>query len=447
MIHVGLDFGTSNSSIARLKEDQVELFELDPGGINPRMLRSFIYITREQETFVGTEAVARYQALETGRPVLWESRHMGEVQMVVGGGGGPIIYWDDMFIQVDTAARGRLIQSIKSALRIPGYEGTEIFEQFYPVEDLIAILLGALRERCEAATGEQVTGVVLGRPVKFSDEPEVDARAQQTLEQAARQAGFEDIRFEYEPVAAAYLYHRQTGERQPVLVFDFGGGTLDMTVINAGGDEPPEVLATHGVLLGGDDLDRALLQPLKKHFGEGAKLRDRTPLPAHLMGMLDSWQTMVLLSRPEYRGILRAARRGSAPQAIQRLENLVYRNLGFTLFQAIETAKIQLSAAATAELEIDQDGLRLRDLLTRTQFEGLIRTELDRCDQALTEVLHLAGLQADQIQAVLRTGGSAEIPAISRLLGDRLGYDRLRPLNPFETIVGGLAVQAGAMNR
>ena len=450
MLHVGLDFGTSNSSIALYQDGKIRLFELDPGSINPRMLRSFIFVNRAQEHFTGSEAVRQYQKLETGRPVYWETRHLGEIQMVVGGGGsGPIIYWDDLFVQVDTAAEGRLIQSIKTALRNPAYEGTEVMGKYYRVEELIAILLRDLRAKCALTTGIEPDGVVMGRPVKFSDEPDVDARAQARIEAAARLAGFDEVHFEYEPIAAAYVFHQQTAERQPVLVFDFGGGTLDFTVMEVGGKYPPggsetpRVLSTLGVLLGGDDLDRAILQPLKKFFGEGATLRNRTPLPAHLMGMLDSWQTMVLLSRPEYKSILRDARRGSEPDSIQRLETLVNKNLGFSLFQEIERSKIKLSSEATAYIQMETEGLRLKDLITRPQFERLIAQYVEQVNAALDETLHLSGLRADQIQAVLRTGGSSEIPAFIRLLGDKFGHDRLRELSPFETIVGGLAIKAG----
>ena len=212
---VGLDFGTSNSSIARALDGKIQLFELDPGALNPRMLRSFIFVNRAQESFVGAEAVAQYQELETGRPVYWESKSMGQVKMVVASGGSsPIVYWDDMIVRIDAGAQGRLIQSVKTGLRTPAYKGTDIFGTFYPVEQLIGILLTALKERAENATRERITGAVIGRPVKFSDDPEIDRRAQTKIEAGAELAGFSEIEFEYEPVAAAYVYHTATPERQ-----------------------------------------------------------------------------------------------------------------------------------------------------------------------------------------------------------------------------------------
>ena len=209
-----------------------------------------------------------------------------------------------------------------------------------------------------------------------------------------------------------------------------------------GGSQPPEVLATRGVLVGGDDLDRALLQPLKPKFGDGATLRNRQPIPAHLFDLLDSWQTMVLLSRPEYRSLLRNARRGTNPQAVKRLEDLVNKNLGFALFQQIEQAKIELSSAATAFIELDRREFHFKELVTRPQLERLIQRYVDQVDREVDAVLEESGLSVDQVQAVLRTGGSAEIPAFIRMLGGKFGHDRLRPLNPFETIVGGLAIRA-----
>ncbi len=215
-----------------------------------------------------------------------------------------------------------------------------------------------------------------------------------------------------------------------------------MTVMEVGGGLSPKVLATHGVLLGGDDFDRMLMKPLKKYFGEGATLRNRAPLPAHLMGMLDSWQTMVMLSRPEYRSVLRDARRGRDPESIKRLETLVYKNLGFLLFQEIEKAKIAISDGATAYIHLQTADLHIKELVSRPQFERLIAPYIEQVDQALDEVLVQSGLKTDKIQAVLRTGGTSEIPAFVRLLTRKFGYDRMRQLSPFETIVGGLAIKA-----
>ncbi|MCB9134216.1 MAG: Hsp70 family protein [Anaerolineales bacterium] len=459
MIYVGMDFGTSNSSIARFEQGQIQFFEIDPKNINPHLLRSFIYMTRSYEHFLGTEAIEQYLESETGRPVYWETVKVGTIENVWAGvpstGGEAIHEIRDVTAEVDTAAYGRLLQSIKTTLRRPNIfthgrsdsPRVQVFDRLYPVEDLIALLMQAMRKGAEKALGKPVEGVVIGRPVKFSDEPGADEKAEGLLRLAAQFAGFKEISFELEPVAAAHVYHRQAVTRENLLVFDFGGGTLDLTVMKVGGDEPMEILATHGVLLGGDDLDRALIRPLKRYFGEGATLADGSPLPAHMTEMLESWQMMVNLSRPRYYNIFVQAKKGSHPEAIHRLEQLVRANLGFALFQELEQAKIRLSTENKTRIHFAINGAEIEEWITRTQFEGLIREELEMAAEAVDTVLAKSGLSADQIHAVLRTGGSGEIPAFIEMLAARFGPDRLRALNPFETITGGLAIKAAEIER
>jgi hypothetical chaperone protein len=460
VINVGLDFGTSNSSIAAFQDGNLRLFQVDPGNpTSSQLLRSFIYLDRNYDFFVGSEAIHRYLESETGRPSFWQTRSVGTIKNVWGGtpttGGAPIIEEREVVIEVDVAAKGRLLQSIKTALRRP-LEKTirdewmtpriQVFERLYPVEDLIAMLMHALRDHAEKSTGEQVEGVVLGRPVKFSDDDATEANAQRVLAEAARFAGFKHVDFELEPVAAAYTYHRTVSERELVMVFDFGGGTLDFTVMEVGGAEAPRVLATHGVLVGGDDLDRALMRPIRKHFGDGATFRDGRPLPAHLASMLESWQTMVNLSRPRYREMMRDARGGSDPRAIKNLEELVRHNLGFQLFQELEQSKIRLSGDELTDINFAVNGIRIVEPVSRREFETFIWSELEQAEAGIQEVLLKSGLKAEQIGAVLRTGGTSEVPAIIQLLANHFDPGKIRAISPFTSIVGGLAIRASEMN-
>src|SRR5262249_27401042 len=155
----------------------------------------------------------------------------------------------------DEAAFGRLLQSIKTALRNELYSGTQIFDRFYTLDELIALVLTKLKDAAEKQLGQECTEVVVGRPVKFSDKEWVSKRAEEIIYKGARQAGFKEISFQAEPIGALYVYHAATPIRQLVLVFDFGGGTLDLTVAEVGGGIAPKVLASRGVLVGGDDLD------------------------------------------------------------------------------------------------------------------------------------------------------------------------------------------------
>lgn len=439
---VGIDFGTSNSSIALYEDEKLSLFKLDTQNQNPYVLPSFTYINREHDVTVGVKAIETYLEEETGRRPVWETRNLGEVEITVAGAGSsPIIYMQDINVEIDVAANGRLLQSIKTGLRDAKYEGTQIFDRFYTVEELIAILLTQLREKCEQKINRKVEDVVLGRPVKFSDDPVIDKRAQQKIYEAAKLAGFRNIIFELEPIGGAYLYHQNQTQQENVIIFDFGGGTLDMTVIEVGGTTPPKTIATQGVLLGGDDLTAVLMRRLFQFFGEGSSMPDGLPFPTHVFNMLYSWQNMIELSRPKFADIFSQAKLGSDPIGVLRLETLVNEKLGFKLFRDLETAKINLSSDYMTTISFFENELIFKELVLRTHFEKLIQEELEMVDKALDELMLKSGLKPDQIQAVLRTGGSSEVPIFIERLSDRFGFDRIKEINPFTTIVGGLALK------
>lgn len=440
---VGVDFGTSNSSIGLYQDQKLQFFSLDSGHINPNILPSLAYITREHQVSVGSRAVEDYLEQETGRRPVWGKQNLGAIEITVAGAGkGPIVYKQPVIVDVDVAAKGRLLQSVKTILRDAKYEGTQIFGRFYTVEELVAILLAELRRKCEAATEQPVERVVMGRPVKFSDDQQTDSRAEQILADAARLAGFKEVVFELEPIGGAYLFHQNQTERQNILVFDFGGGTLDMTIIEVGGAQPPKTIATQGVLLGGDDLTAVLVQNLYHYFGKGSLLADGLPFPSHIFQMLNNWQNIVELSRPQYAQIIEQAKHGSDSLGAQRLENLANKKLGFKLFRELERVKIGLSSSHFMAMSFMEEELKFSETILRTRFEKQIEKEVQMVDEAIDELMHKSGLKAEQIQAVLRTGGSSEIPVFINLLARRFGEDRICGIDSFTTIVGGLALKA-----
>jgi hypothetical chaperone protein len=445
---VGLDFGTSNSSVGVFEDNRLQLFKLDSANVNPYVMPSYTYITRDQQIYVGVEAVQKFLEQETGRRPRWERRNLGVLEMTVASDvSDAITYYDDITVEIDVAAQGRLLQSIKTGLRDPKYGGTQVFERYYSIEELIAILLRQLREKCEREIKQPVWQVVIGRPVKYADDEETDVRAQQKMLEAARLAGFKEVVFELEPIGGAYLYHQQTAQREKIMVFDFGGGTLDMTVVEVGGSQPPVTIATHGVLLGGDDLTSALMRKLFRFFGENSRMADGLPFPAYIFSMLYSWQNMVELSRPQFAPIFKSARDGSDPDGIQRLETLINQKLGFQLLRDLDQLKIKLSKDYYAWLDFNRGDLQLKELILRSRFEELIQQDVERVGRAVDELLKKSGLQNNQIQAVLRTGGSSEIPIFINLLADRFGLEKIKNIDPLTTVVGGLAVKGYELSR
>src|SRR5512135_2460297 len=362
----GIDFGTTNSAIAFFDGRELHRPTLDPGSDNPLVLPSLLYIDRQQQPTAGLAAALKYLHNETGRRATWEKRRVGEIDVVASG----VSYVQTVHVLVDTGAQGRLLQYIKTALRDPGYDGTQVFDRFYTVDELIALILRHLKASAEQQLETECQSVILGRPVKFSSDPAVSARAQEILYKAARLAGFAEIGFEMEPIGALYFYHRTSSQRELALIFDFGGGTLDLTLAEVGGPTPPNIIATLGVLVGGDDLDKRLMQHLLKYFG-GMPRPGRRALPPDVLDLLENWQTMPLLSRPHFLKILNEYRAAN-PTGIDALLTLVTRNLGFQLFREIEQTKIRLSEAALAELKFQYSNIDLRETITRYKFEDLI---------------------------------------------------------------------------
>lgn len=438
-MRLGIDFGTTNSSISHYDGDKLHRVVLDPQSDNPHVLPSLIYINRAQHAAVGTAAAAEYLSHETGRLAHWERRRIGEIDVVA----ADMSFVRTVHAMVDTAAQGRLLQYIKTALRDPTYEGTQVFGRFYTADELIAVLLSALKERAQQAFGADSDAVVIGRPVRFSDSPAITARAEEILYKAARWAGFREIGFELEPVGAAYHYHRTAPERQTAFIFDFGGGTLDFTVAQVGGGASPQILGTHGVLVGGDDLDRRIMQSLHSHFGADARLDGKPVLPPYLFDWLDNWQSMPILSRPDYVRLMDEGMRASTDRkAIAALRALVTRNLGFKLFREIEHAKKSLSEKWVTPLRMNEEAIELEVTLTRRDFERLISRQVKKVEEGVSTALELANLRPAQVDVVLRTGGTSAVPVFRGLLERIFGEQKIADIDLLTSVVGGLAVVA-----
>jgi hypothetical chaperone protein len=444
MIKLGIDFGTTNSSVAYFDGDKLHSIQLDPESENPNVLPSLIWIDREYQTKLGSHAAVEYLERETERRIVWARRDIGAIEIIVASGGSsPIQYWHDVHIVTDINANGRLLQSIKTVLRDPRYEGTMIFDRYYTVDELIAMILLGMKKRAETQLSQTCDSVVIGRPVRFSDDPAVTSRAEELIYRAGRFAGFKNISFQMEPIGAAHLYHKQTRIREKVLIFDFGGGTLDLTIVEVGGKRPPETIATKGVLVGGDDLDRRIMGYLLKYFGEGTKVDGDVDFPPEYLDELHTWQTMPELSRPEpLSHIKRYQKTSNAPQTMYALETLVTRNVGFKLFREIERTKKQLTDNLLAELSFQYQAIDINERLLRRVFNELIELEIHNVKSEVKNVLADANIKADDINVVLRTGGTSLVPAFVNLLNDIFGHDKVHEFDPLTSVVGGMAIVA-----
>ena len=470
-MRIGMDFGTTNSGIAHYDGiqhgyaqhrgaqhggAQLRLLPLDPAAPNPAIARTALYLTHDRQLHFGQEAIRRYYEQNLNRPVQLERVHVGEIELTFA---ELPTFLRDVYIERDVFSPGRLFLSFKSSLPSQAYLGTAVAEDFYLLEDIIALYLYIARRRAEAALDAELTEVVLGRPVRYAEDPAQDALAQARMLQAAFLAGFKRVHFAYEPVAAAYSYtHRPDFPQdrpQTFLVFDFGGGTLDISILrsnsvtnrDAGKAVALSVLATGGIALAGDAFDsRIVRRKLAAPFGEGSHyLSDGRPLPipAAYYDAFASWQDLLALQQPQSLESLRQiVLSASEPARVQALIRLITSHYGLRLFEIAETAKRRLSTAQQAPLQLAEDGLAFDLRLSRREFERLIRPDRRRIADRLDEVLAEANLRPSQIDVVLRTGGSAQIPCFVALLEERFGAEKIRSMDAFSSVTAGLAIIA-----
>ena len=442
---IGMDFGTSNSSVALYDGSQISLLPIDPAASNPQVARTILYVTRDQEISIGSQAVQNYYKQNIGRPRHFVKKWVGEIDFE----GAELFYVRDIYVYVDELQPGRLLQYLKTALRTPGYAGTTIFGSLYRIEDLVSIYMRLVRERASEALGGDVSRVVLGRPVHMAPTPEEDAAAQERLLHAAQAAGFDEIAFELEPIAAAYDYESTISTPENVLIFDFGGGTLDITVMRVGAGDR-HIYAVGGVDIAGSTFDTTIIQhKLLGHFGYGTTYgREHYLIPKEMIENVSDWLTLPAMATPENLTLLNEIMMSAeAPCLVQNLRSLIFNEYGFSFYNAVEEAKIQLSTDYAAAVEFQAEDIAIWQMLTRLQFERILQPCLDSVRDLLLAVLADAGLKAAQIDRVITTGGSSSIPVFNRLLADLFGKEHILPASPFTSVTAGLAIRAYELYR
>jgi hypothetical chaperone protein len=437
-LKVGIDFGTSNSGVAIYRQDKVQVLPIDGKNLVPEVVKTILYITRDFRHFIGQEAVELYYKHNINRQRRFVQKWTGEIDYR----GADMHYVRDIYTYVDELQPGRLLQYIKTALRSEKYHGTRVFERYYSLSDIISAYLQALKQRAETLLGEEITGVTLGRPVRFSTDEEQDQQAERTLLQAAQEAGFGQVDFELEPVAAALFYEKSLDKPQNVLIFDFGGGTLDLTVMRLGDPQQRRVYASGGIGIAGSDFDRAIIEKrMLPHFGKGLVQHD--PEILKLIHTIPDWAALPELSTPMAKaGLERAIQAGVAPVRLKALEALIFNDLAFSFYNMVEATKIALSSQGAAIARMKEKDLDIWELITRSQFETDIIEQHKQIELTLLETVAASGLKPAQIDAVVKTGGSSNIPAFTEMLVNTFGAEKVKASDIFNSVTGGLAIKA-----
>ena len=348
---------------------------------------------------------------------------------------------------VEEPIETRLIQSFKSYAASPLFQETRILGRRYAFEDMLSAFMLRLRALAGRALADMPKVAIIGRPVEFAGASPETALALKRYQTAFERLGFSEIRYAYEPVAAAFFFARRLSSDATVLVGDFGGGTSDFSIarFTRRGDEiRAEALANAGVGLAGDAFDYRIIDALvSPELGKGSSYQvfDHVlPIPNRYYASFARWEQLALLrASADMRDIRTLRRQALEPVKIARLVEILDDNHGYRLYQAISRLKQALSEAEHATFLFEAGSIRLEREVRRPEFEAWIAPELAAIEGALDEALARSGLAESDIDRVFLTGGSSFVPAVKRLFARRFGEAKLEGGAELVSIASGLA--------
>ena len=373
---VGIDLGTTNSVIAVLEGGEPVVIANAEGS---RTTPSVVAFNKNRERIVGQPA-KRQAVINPENTVFSVKRLMGKS------------------VEELKDEKGRLPYQLEAGPSGDTRVSIPVMDKTYSPQEISALILGKLKRDAEAYLGEAVTQAVITVPAYFNDSQ------RQATKDAGRISGLEVLRIINEPTAASLAYGLDKKHNETILVFDLGGGTFDVSILEIG-DGVVEVRATSGdTFLGGDDWDGLIVDWLSSTFKQ---------------------ENGIELSHDR--------------QALQRLK------------EAAEKAKIELSSMVQTEINLpfitaDASGPKhLNTTLTRSKLEQLSAALLRRIEAPVSQALKDAGVKNSEIDEVVLVGGSTRMPMVLELIEKLLGKAPNRSVNPDEVVAAGAALQAGVL--
>lgn len=425
---VGVDFGTTNSAIAAADGPAApRLATFADGDGRQPIFRSILY-------FDGDGA----------------------------GEGGPAVFAGPLAIEryLSGDGDGRLVQSLKSFLASRSFSATSVMGSSLRLEEIVSLFLTELRRAAERELGPLGGSAVVGRPVRFAGAANAtdDQRALDRLRTAFRLAGFDEVFFEYEPVAAAYFYERQLDRDELILIADFGGGTSDFSLLRVGpgprasGCREEQILGSDGIGIAGDAFDGCIVRnAVAPHLGLGAEYRSifgrLLRVPAWIYADLQRWHHLSFLRSPKTMGILFDLRREStAAEKFDALIHLVQRGLGFQLYRSVERVKLELSETPSGRLFFENGPVAISEEIVREDFEQWVSESLEAVSSCVDGLFGRTGVNPDEVGRVFMTGGSSFVPAVRAIFAERFP-GRLRTGGELTSVAAGLALRARELER
>lgn len=408
----GIDFGTTNSALSIYDEEKKKI-------IKTIVVPSILYFQVEQSNteplvyVVGEDAISGY---------------------------------------INDGMKGRFMKSIKRILPRSSFIETRIHNKRFNASDLVTLILKDLKRKADNIVGYDCQKAIIGRPVFFDDDnTSKDALAQKRLNKAAENAGFFNVRFQFEPIGAAFAYERTIKQKEKVLVADLGGGTTDFTYLELdpnkidSKDRRNDIMATGGIYIGGDSFDSAFMwEKGTPHFGKGT-VYEAAPgkmltVPVSLFANICSWEQMNFFNGQKIKNDLQNYYHFSKQDSkFKNLITLTDNNLGYSLFQSVEKTKIELSELADSRFFYSKMEIEIDDDVNIDQYNAIIEKDLKKINNYLDEFLLKNQITANDIDSLFLTGGTSMVAAIKNLFKEKFPNTPVHSGDNFISVAKGLA--------
>ena len=408
----GIDFGTTNSALSIFDEEKKEI-------ISTISIPSLIYFkdgltsTDDKNYVVGEKAIEEY---------------------------------------LSDGMKGRFIKSIKQILSRTTFTETRIQNRRYNASDLVTLILKDLKETADKITGFDCTRAIIGRPVFFDDDnTQKDTLAQTRLKKAAENAGFTDVRFQFEPIGAAFAYEKTIAKKEKVLVADLGGGTTDFTYLildpeKVGSkDRKNDMIASGGIYIGGDSLDSAFMwEKGTPYFGKNTQYEATRGqilnVPKSLFANICSWDKMNFFNGQRIQKDIEDYYYFSGnDRKFKNLITLIDNNLGYSVFQSIEKTKIELSDKQSSDFVYKNMGIEIDEVVSLNQYNDVIEKDIQRISEYLDKFLITYKINPTDIDCLFLTGGTSMVSAIQHLFKTKFPHIPMNSGDNFKSVAKGLA--------
>ncbi|MDG3084898.1 molecular chaperone [Vibrio hannami] len=440
---IGFDFGTSNCSVAQCKDNELTHIPLSGEGFyvpstlsapNPESVSEYLFrclnIKPSDETGETVLRRAIKENNEEGLEIRADDIQFGQTAL-------------DLYL--DDPKYVYYVKSPKSFLGTLGLRDVQL--SFF--EDLVCAMMANIKGRTESYLGDSATDVVIGRPINFHGRggERSNQQAENILRKAAARAGFKNIEFQFEPVAAGLEYESTLTSNKTVLVVDIGGGTSDCSVIQMGPswrgkkDRSDSLLAHTGIRVGGNDLDIAIaFKRFMQEFGLGTNQGSGLPVP-----IAQFWNSIAIndviaqrdFYRPENLKLLKELYKGAeSPEKLVRLIHTYNGTLGHSIVRSAETTKIALGEAETHSVSINLLEEVFDTIVSKEQMSQAITEPVNKIIRIVLEAEKLAQTKPD---VIYMTGGSARSPILRAAIQSVLPDIEIVSGSYFGSVTAGLA--------